>query len=462
MRGVYQKKNSLIGKSSKRATQTRDSSDNMIKDEASRLQRWAEYFKGLLNAEEPEELIDFSTYSPTEEIDISRDPPSRDEFDKAITLLKRNKAPGIGHISPELLKDGGINIREWLLRVYRLIWHKESTPSEWGKCIVLPLPEKGDLSYCNNNRGITLLDIARKVFFTIMLLRVKAQLDCKMGENQAGFRKGRSCVDQIFTLNQIIEKCLDQQLPCLINFIDFKAAFDSVHRPSLWEILKIYGIPTKIINIVGNSYQSTTCAVRSEGALSSWFKIVTGVRQRDIWSPMLFWLAIDFVMRAAVDKNSSGLTLIPRRSSRYPEVKLADLDYADDITLFEESETKMAETTEAIRATAGKLGLQMSFKKTEILPIQHQFHRTTPAVPLGNEGIIKVVDHFKYLGAYSTADGSNAKEINHRIGKASGTFRELDMVWKDRCINLSTKMKFYMCLVHFTICCRMLESCRKR
>ena len=160
---------------------------------------------------------------------------------------------------------------------------------------------------------------------------------------------------------------------------------------------------------------------------------------------MLFGLAIDFVMRAAVDKNNSGLTLIPRRNSRYPEVKLADLNYADDIALFEESETKMAETTEAIRATAGKLGLHMSFKKTKILPIQHQSSKITPAVPLGNEGIIKVVDHLKYLGAYSSADGSNAKEINHRIGEASGTFRELDMAWKDRYIkfNLSTKMKFY-------------------
>ena len=349
----------------------------------------------------------------------------------------------------------GITSGKWLLRICRLIWYKELTPSEWGKGIILPLPKKGDLSYCNNNRGITLLDIAGKVFFTIMLMRVKDQLDCKMREDQAGFRKGRPCVDQIFSLNQIIEKCLDQQLPCLIIFIDFKAAFDSVHRPSLWEILKIYGIPTKIINIVRNSYQSTTCAVRSEGALSSWYNIVTGVRQGDIWSPMLFGLAIDFVMRAAVDKNNSGLTLIPRRSSRYPEVKLADLDYADDIALFEESETKMAETTEAIRVAAGKLGLQMSFKKTEILPIQHQSSKTTPAVPLGNEGIIKVVDHFKYLGAYSSADGSNAKEINHRIGKASGTFRRIGHGVERSVYQPKYQVEILQCLrlVHPTICC---------
>ena len=85
----------------------------MIKHDASHLQRLAEYFEGLLSTEEPEELIDFSSYTPTEEIDISQDPPSRDELDKAISLLKRNKAPGIDNISPELLKDGENSIREW-------------------------------------------------------------------------------------------------------------------------------------------------------------------------------------------------------------------------------------------------------------------------------------------------------------------------------------------------------------
>ena len=321
-------------------------------------------------------------------------------------------------------------------------------PEEWSKGIILPLPKKGDLSFCNNNRGITLLDISGKAFYIIMLQRVKAELDLKMRENQAGFRKGRACQDQIFSLNQVIEKCLDQQLPCLINFIDFKAAFDSVHRPSLWEILRVYGMPQKII--IRNSYRNTTCAVKSEGSISDWFKIVTGVRQGDIWSPLLFGLAIDFVMKIAVDKDNRGLTLTPRRSSRYPAEKLADLDYADDIALFEASEAAMAETTEAIRNIAGKLGLQMSYKKTEILPIGSAT-TLNPVVPLGDEGNIKVVDHFKYLGAYCSADGSNTKELNNRIGKASAAFRELDKVWKDRNISLNTKMKFYNACVLSTL-----------
>ena len=133
MSEVHQTKNILLGKSSKRATHIRDFSGNVSKDKASCLQRWAEYFEGLLNAEEPEELIDFSSYTPTDKIDTSQNPPSRDKLDKTNSLFKRNKAPAIDNISPELLNDGGNNIREWLLRICRLIWHKESTPGEWGK-----------------------------------------------------------------------------------------------------------------------------------------------------------------------------------------------------------------------------------------------------------------------------------------------------------------------------------------
>ena len=51
---------------------------------------------------------------------------------------------------------------------------------------------------------------------------------------------------------------------------------------------------------------------------------------------------------------------------------------------------------------------------------------------------IKDEDHFKYLGVYSSSDGTNTKELNYRLGKAAGIFRELDKIWKNRYINLSS------------------------
>ena len=54
-----------------------------------------------------------------------------------------------------------------------------------------------------------------------------------------------------------------------------------------------------------------------------------------------------------------------------------------------------------------------------------------------------MVDHFKYIGAYCSADDINAiLELNYRLSEASDTFRELDMAWRDRYFNLGTEMTF--------------------
>ena len=94
---------------------------------------------------------------------------------------------------------------------------------------------------CSNNRGITILSIAGKVFCILVLLRIRNAADKRLRENQGGFRKGRTCADQCFALRQLVEKCHEFQLPLKINFVDFKASFDSVPRlESPWEILEAY------------------------------------------------------------------------------------------------------------------------------------------------------------------------------------------------------------------------------
>jgi len=40
----------------------------------------------------------------------------------------------------------------------------------------------------------------------------------------------------------------------MMNFIDFTKAFDSVHHPSLWRILKNYRFPSDFIDIIQNLY----------------------------------------------------------------------------------------------------------------------------------------------------------------------------------------------------------------
>ena len=122
-----------------------------------------------------------------------------------------------------------------------------------------------------------MLSVPGKVLNRVLLKRMKDAVDLTLRDNQAGFRKNRSCADQIASLHIIIEQSLEWN-PLYINFIDFEKAFDSVDRHTLWRLMKHYGIPEKIISIVQSIYQGMFCRVVHSGQISESFEVKTGVR----------------------------------------------------------------------------------------------------------------------------------------------------------------------------------------
>ena len=86
------------------------------------------------------------------------------------------------------------------------------------KELVINIHKKGTKSKCENYRGITLLPTAYKLFTNIIKNRLNEHVEEEMVEEQCGFRKGRSCTDAIFTMQQIIGKKKRTQLTA-ISFI---------------------------------------------------------------------------------------------------------------------------------------------------------------------------------------------------------------------------------------------------
>ncbi|XP_077868777.1 uncharacterized protein LOC144359464 [Saccoglossus kowalevskii] len=79
----------------------------------------------------------------------------------------------------------------------------------------------------------------------------------------------------------------------------FKQAFDRLHRNSLWMILKHYGIPKNLVNMIQSLYRNFECCGIHNNELTKPFMVETGVKQGRIMSPLLFSLAIDWVMRCS-------------------------------------------------------------------------------------------------------------------------------------------------------------------
>uniref|UniRef100_A0A914WQC5 Reverse transcriptase domain-containing protein n=1 Tax=Plectus sambesii TaxID=2011161 RepID=A0A914WQC5_9BILA len=398
--------------------------------------RWMEHFQEVLNQPAPTAPHDFSAIIPIDQLDVNVNPITRAEVLKAIQQLKNNKAPGLDWISGEMIKCGGDEMVQHLTNLLNTCWSSERVPLDWKKGAIVKLPKKGSLMDCNNWRGITLLSVPSKLFCTILLNRLRRAVDQVLREEQAGFRQDRSCMDQIFTLRNIIEQCAKNQKQLLVNFIDFMKAFDSVHRESLWRIVATYGIPDRFINIFKNLYEGSSCCVKTDDGTTDFFTIETGVRQGCVLSPFLFLLVMDFVLKRSMD--IPGARIKWRNQSR-----LTDCDFADDVGMLATTKPALQRMTISLEEEAAKVGLRISAEKTKVLTVNR---KTKANITVGDKEI-EEVKKFTYLGSVMTGDGGSDEDVDARIGKAAAVFKRMRPMWSSASINEGIKIRLFTTII---------------
>ena len=126
--------------------------------------QWQQHFNEILNipSEYDQEVIDrLPQHTPHLELD---EPPTLDELLEALSKLKIGKACGKTGIPPELLVYSSVEVHDRLLQIMKDVWRAGTVVSDWKDAIIVPIPKKGDLRKCSNWRGISLLDVAGKVF----------------------------------------------------------------------------------------------------------------------------------------------------------------------------------------------------------------------------------------------------------------------------------------------------------
>jgi len=80
-------------------------------------------------------------------------------------------------------------------------------------CVIVKIPKKGEMSDCGNWRGITLLPIALKLFWKVLLNRMELVIDRILRDEQAGFRKDRGYNDQIFVVRHVMQQRNEMKIP---------------------------------------------------------------------------------------------------------------------------------------------------------------------------------------------------------------------------------------------------------
>jgi hypothetical protein len=101
-----------------------------------------------------------------------------------------------------------------------------------------------------NYRGITVLNIFSRLYGKIIKHFLEQEFSQIETEEQAGFRAGRSTIDHIFCLRQLIEKKMAVNQPLHLLFVDLEKAYDSVPLKDLWKALEHYNISKSIIRAI--------------------------------------------------------------------------------------------------------------------------------------------------------------------------------------------------------------------
>ena len=402
-----------------------------------RMENWSNHFKSLLGkkAKLPENNT-LPSVQISNTLDIDTSPFTINELKTATKHLKSSKAFGPDNIPAIIWKDE--HFHNLLLNLCNHTFSTYTCPKLWHQSQIIPMPKKGDLSLVTNYRGIALMSIAAKTYNKMILNRLTPFVEPLLRKNQNGFRRGRSTLSQILCLRRIIEESQAFNRDLALVFVDFSKAFDSVDREKLFEILGLYGIPTKIIDAIKVLYTDTLSTILTPDGETQPFTILAGILQGDTLAPFLFILVVDYVLRTSVDTiHTKGYELKPRQSSRHPAVHLTDTDFADDIALISQSLENAQSLLQSLEQASNCVGLYLNETKTQY--VNKCSSNTEHGIRTLNQTPLKQVDDYKYLGSYIS---STLKDFNTRKGMAWSACNDLHKIWASQLSN-NIKLKIF-------------------
>ena len=125
-------------------------------------------------------------------------PITKTEVKKEWKEIKES-APGKDSITIKMIRNAHPSVQDaFAEKIVRL---SETSPDQWEQTLkegmVIPLFKKGDRKNLNNYRGVCLLAMASRIIARIMASRLREWSERLglLGENQHGFRPGRSTAD---------------------------------------------------------------------------------------------------------------------------------------------------------------------------------------------------------------------------------------------------------------------------
>jgi len=365
----------------------------------------------------------------------------------ATMALHNHRAPSpLDGVSNELLKYGGDSMHSMLATYYALQWeleHKAQTPG-----VVRSLHKRGDPTLPTNYRPITLGATIDKLYNLILNRRLQEHLERTNGlhEAQNGFRAGRSGVDNILMLNQVLQSRMRQHKTTYLLFLDIEKAYDSVWRAGLLYHLWEKGVRGKMFRVLAQMCDNPTSMVWHGGCLSDPFQPEMGWEQGDTLATTMFNIYINTVLEAAWQQPGVPLDDAPACATWR---KIAALMYADDMVALASDRAEMQNMVTAVSTEMRKWRIKASVSstdtsKTAVMEVRatrrYRAQPSTPADPImWGPTTLPQVQSYRYLGVTITDNGCFDDHVANKLEKGTAAARAMHGVLHNSKLPLSLR-----------------------
>lgn len=312
------------------------------------------------------------------------EPITEREVAVAIGRFNARRAPGLDGKRADVYKQVFQASPQVIVELFNKCLSAGRFPAAWkeGHLVTfLKAPDK-DRSDAGSYRPITLLPVIGKVLERVLVNRLQLAIG-ELCPTQFGFRSGLSTVDAWMKAKELVAECPGKYVVGI--FVDFKGAFDHLNWGSI--IRKLHDIGCREIAVWRDFFKDRRSCLMGK-RLEEWRELTRGCPQGSISGPIIWNIMMDELL--------TTLTTAGIRHVAYADDLLLIIDGRSRDTLELSSNAAM----ELVVSWGARVGLQVSFEKTEALMLRGSFDAERRPKIIGRGQRVRFKDEVRYLGVH--------------------------------------------------------------
>ena len=208
--------------------------------------------------------------------------------------LNKKKSSGLDGLSQENLLLGTKNLLAPLTTIINQSITQGEFPEAWKQAAVTPVLKKGNPQLLSNYRPVSCLPAASKVLEIVIYNQLSDYLESNklLPNNQHGFRPQRSTMTAWQEIQLDWALNTEQKMVTGVLLWDLSAAFDTLDCEGLCKKLALFGVGPRSVDWVRSFLTGRSQKVRIGNEVSSARRVVTGVPQGGVLSPLIFVLFV--------------------------------------------------------------------------------------------------------------------------------------------------------------------------